>query len=68
MTATRTAPAARPAKRRFQPLRDLPAVLWLVAVVVVTLAHREVPAPRWLMFHLLLLGAATHSIVVWSQF
>lgn len=68
MTATSTAVAARPAKRRFQPLRDLPAVLWLVAVVVVTLAHREVPVPRWLMFHLLLLGAATHSIVVWSQF
>lgn len=64
---TRPTGTDRPARRRFQPLRDLPAVLWLVAVVVVTLAHREVPAPRWLMFHLLLLGAATHSILVWSQ-
>src|SRR5690606_12592752 len=59
---TRPTDTDRPARRRFQPLRDLPAVFWLVAVVVVTLAHREVPAPRWLMFHLLLLGAATHSI------
>jgi len=39
-----------------------------VAVVVVALLHRYVPAPRWLLVHLLLLGAATHSILVWSQF
>ncbi|MGN6783087.1 MAG: multicopper oxidase domain-containing protein [Marmoricola sp.] len=53
--------------RRFSPLRDLPAVLWLLAVVAVALVHRSVPAPRWLLFHLLLLGAVTHSIMVWSQ-
>ena len=29
--------------------------------------HRELPVPRWLLFHLLLLGAVTHSILVWSQ-
>jgi nitrite reductase (NO-forming) len=51
----------------FSPLRDLPAVLWLAAVVVVALVHRDVAAPRWLLFHLLLLGAVTHSILVWSQ-
>ncbi len=51
----------------FSPLRDLPAVGWLLAVVVVALAHPVIPAPRWLLFHLLLLGAATHSILVWSQ-
>ncbi len=53
--------------RGFSPLRDLPALLWLVALVVVTLVHPFVPAPRWLMIHLLLLGAVTHSILVWSQ-
>jgi nitrite reductase (NO-forming) len=55
------------ARKGFAPVRDLPAVLWLLAVVVVALVHREVPAPRWLLFHLLLLGAVTHSILVWSQ-
>ncbi|HET9498631.1 MAG TPA: multicopper oxidase domain-containing protein [Marmoricola sp.] len=60
--------SARPrGAKGFSPLRDLPAFLWLVAVVVVALVHRDVPAPRWLLFHLLLLGAATHSILVWSQ-
>jgi nitrite reductase (NO-forming) len=57
----------RKPRRGFAPLRDLPALAWLLAVVVVALVHREVPAPRWLLFHLLLLGAATHSILVWSQ-
>jgi nitrite reductase (NO-forming) len=56
-----------PRTRRFSPIRDLPAAVWLLAVVVVALVHRDVPAPRWLLFHLLLLGAATHSILVWSQ-
>jgi nitrite reductase (NO-forming) len=54
-------------RRGFAPLRDLPALLWLVALVGVVLAHPFVPAPRWLMIHLLLLGAVTHSILVWSQ-
>lgn len=53
--------------RRFSPVRDMPALLWLLAVVAVALVHRSVPAPRWLLFHLLLLGAVTHSIMVWSQ-
>jgi nitrite reductase (NO-forming) len=53
--------------RGIWPLRDLPAVVWLVAVPVVAMAHPVVPAPRWLMVHLLLLGAVTHSILVWSR-
>ena len=54
-------------KRGFAPLRDLPALLWLLVLVGVVLAHPFVPAPRWLMIHLLLLGAVSHSILVWSQ-
>ena len=54
--------------RGFQPLRDLPTVFWLVLLVVVALAHRDVPAPPWLMLHLLFLGAVTHAILVWSQY
>jgi nitrite reductase (NO-forming) len=64
-----TAPPAAESghKRRFDPLRDLPAVLWLMATVAIAFIHPWVPAPRWLMLHLLLLGAITHSILVWSQ-
>jgi nitrite reductase (NO-forming) len=54
-------------RRGFSPLRDLPGVVWLAAVLVVSLVHPFVPAPRWLLIHLLLLGAVTHSILVWSR-
>jgi nitrite reductase (NO-forming) len=47
-------------------LRDLPLLGWLVAAVVVALVHRSVPDAGWLMLHLVLLGALTHSILVWS--
>ena len=53
--------------RGFWPVRDLPVVFWLTALVVATLVHPFVPAPRWLMIHLLLLGAITHAILVWSR-
>lgn len=55
-------------KRGFWPLRDLPVVFWFVALLVSTLTHPWLPAPRWLMIHLLLLGAVSHSILVWSRY
>ena len=67
-----TRPTAGPAsgnrRRGFQPLRDLPVMGWLAVLVLVTLVHPWVPAPRWLMLHLLLLGAVSHAIHVWSQY
>ncbi len=45
---------------------NAPALAWLVALVVVVLAHRNVPESGWLMVHLLFLGAVTNSILVWS--
>ncbi len=45
---------------------NAPAVFWLVALVVVVLFHRNIPVSGWLMVHLLLLGAVTNSILVWS--
>ncbi|WP_315899856.1 multicopper oxidase domain-containing protein [Arthrobacter alpinus] len=45
---------------------NAPAIFWLVALVVVVLIHRNIPASGWLMVHLLLLGAVTSSILVWS--
>lgn len=56
------------ASRGFWPMRDLPVVVWLLIALVVALAHPLVPAPRWLLIHLLLLGAATHAILVWSRY
>ncbi|MGF3056036.1 multicopper oxidase domain-containing protein [Microbacterium sp. YY-01] len=54
--------------RGFWPMRDIPTIVWLILTVVSTVLHRELPAPRWLMIHLLLLGAITHAILVWSQY
>ncbi|WP_109471288.1 multicopper oxidase domain-containing protein [Ornithinimicrobium cavernae] len=47
-------------------LRDRPALLWMVLAVVVAVLHQWVPDATWLMVHLVLLGALTHSILVWS--
>lgn len=47
-------------------LRDRPGVLWLMLAILVALAHPFIAESRWLMVHLVLLGAITHSIMVWS--
>ncbi len=47
-------------------VRDLPSAAWLLLAVVVALIHRSVPDSIWLMIHLVLLGAVTHAICVWS--
>lgn len=54
--------------RRRSRLRDYPAVLWLIAAVVVAVIHRQVPSSGWLLVHLVLLGALSHSILVWSLY
>lgn len=59
-------PTTPPGARGSWALRDRPAVLWLVLAIAVALAHPFVPSSRWLMVHLVLLGALTHSIMVWS--
>lgn len=46
---------------------NAPVVGWLVATVVVAVGHRWIPASPWLLVHLLLLGAVTNAICVWSQ-
>lgn len=55
------------ATRGFWFLRDVPVVVWLIAAVAAALTHAWLPAPRWLLIHLLLLGAVSHSIMVWSR-
>ncbi|MGB8651902.1 MAG: hypothetical protein WCD35_14710 [Mycobacteriales bacterium] len=56
-----------PSSRGFWPVRDLPVVLWLLSAVVVALQAAVLPAPRWLLIHVLLLGAVSHAILVWSR-
>lgn len=66
-TAPQDSAAAAPA-RGFWAARDIPTALWLVLTVIAVVVHRSIPAPQWLMIHLLLLGAITHAILVWSQY
>ncbi len=47
-------------------LRDRPGLVWLALAAAVALVHPFVPASGWLMVHLVLLGALTHSAMVWS--
>ena len=47
-------------------LRDRPGVVWLALAVLLALVHPFVPGSQWLMVHLVLLGALTHSAMVWS--
>ncbi|MDJ1371725.1 copper oxidase [Gulosibacter molinativorax] len=49
-------------------MRDIPTALWLLLTLVAIFAHRDLPEPRWLMIHLLLLGAITHAILTWSEY
>ncbi len=48
-------------------LRDGTAVVWILAAMVISIVHRWVPAASWLLVHLVLLGALTHSALVWSE-
>ncbi len=42
-------------------------VAWLGLTVLAALAGDALPAPRWLLVHLFLLGAATSAILTWSE-
>ncbi|MHB9857161.1 multicopper oxidase domain-containing protein [Streptomyces sp. YIM S03343] len=39
---------------------------WLAAFAVVALVHRSIPESHWLLVHLLLLGAVSNAVVIWS--
>ena len=49
-------------------MRDYPVIGWLLLAVAVAVLHTVVPHSTWLLVHLLMLGAATHSILVWSAY
>lgn len=41
--------------------------LWLIAAAIIAIVHRFVPENTWLMIHLVLLGAVSTAILIWSQ-
>src|SRR6478609_4208592 len=61
----RSSAAALPG-RGVWPLRDHPTTLWLTAALVVAALGRGIPAADWLVVHLVLLGAVSHAVMVWS--
>jgi nitrite reductase (NO-forming) len=69
-TATRPSPDDKAPNRGFWVIRDIPTLLWLILVALAVLFHQLLPhgVATWLMLHLLLLGAVTHAILVWSQY
>lgn len=58
-------PAPSTSRRSFD-MRDRPGLAWLGLAAALTLVHPFVPASGWLLVHLVLLGALSHSAMVWS--
>ena len=61
-----TAPMALRDRTTWHLSANAPVAAWLGALLGVALFHRYVPASPWLLVHLLLLGAVTNAIFVWS--
>lgn len=59
-------PAKTPGRGGTWPARDHPTVIWLTLAGLAALAHPWWPGSGWVVVHLLLLGALTHSVLVWS--
>ena len=66
MKLERTAPTPLRDRTTWHLGANAPVAFWLVALFGITLAHRFVPESPWLLVHLLLLGAVTNAIFVWS--
>lgn len=54
-------------RKRWYLLMNGLVAFWLVAASVIVVAHRFVPHGNWLMVHLLMLGAISTAILIWSQ-
>lgn len=58
----------RPARTRggSWTARDQPTTIWLVLAGAAALAHHWWPSSGWVVVHLVVLGALSHSVLVWS--
>jgi len=61
------APTALRDRTKWHLSANAPVAAWLAALLGVALFHRYVPESPWLLVHLLLLGAVTNAIFVWSS-
>lgn len=61
------APKPLAERTRWHLVANAPMVFWMLALLVVAIAHRWIPTSNWLLVHLLLLGVVTNAILVWSQ-
>lgn len=70
LTPSPASPAERPAKPSRGPgsfpLRDRPTIVWLALALLAIVLHPLGGDTSWLAIHLLLLGALSHAIIVWS--
>jgi nitrite reductase (NO-forming) len=67
MTHGSSTPAALRDRTRWHLGANAPVAAWLAASLVVAAARRFIPESAWLLVHLLLLGAVTNAIFVWSS-
>ncbi|TNY36290.1 multicopper oxidase domain-containing protein [Thermomonospora catenispora] len=58
-------PPRRPASWHLRA--NVVVLAWLALTVAAALARGALPAPRWLLIHLFLLGAVTNAVVTWSE-
>jgi len=61
-----SAPLGLHDRTKWHLVANTPVAAWLASVVGVALLHRYIPESPWLLVHLLLLGAVTNAIFVWS--
>jgi nitrite reductase (NO-forming) len=61
------APKALGDRTRWHLGANAPVAAWLAALVAITLVQHHIPESPWLLVHLLLLGAVTNAIFVWSS-
>ncbi|MPV38894.1 multicopper oxidase domain-containing protein [Georgenia subflava] len=66
---TRPAPPGRPGldRRTWHVRANAVVVAWFLAAFVVAIIHRWLPESTWLLTHLMLLGAVTSAILIWSS-
>lgn len=57
-----------PSPKRVRRLRDFVALVWLLTAIIVVPLNHLIPASDWLLIHLIVLGALTHSAMVWSEY
>lgn len=53
---------------RMAPLRDITAFVWILVAAFVALFYPHIRVGDWLTLHLVVLGALSHSILVWSEY